>query len=185
MTVDNDNIGEWLNNMAELEDRLKYDYEVPEELIDGFRKATLGFGGLSKQERLDAALPICSYLLKGLKEFKKSDKEGGSPNRRMKMLPPSVLNSVAIEVLSVLTEDFQELPELGALVAEIFCSHSSALWPFAVILSVMVASCTVIPTSGSRPRSVRSPSNSSAFDSPTPKQFSRAPRMKRLPPGNR
>ncbi len=108
-------------------------------------------------------------------------------------VPPSAVASVAparrsfaddhiLQFLVLLAKD--PLVEPGndrARVSAILALHSSPDVPSATIRRVIVASCTVIPTSGSRPRAVMSPSSSSQADSPNPKQFTRARRITRPP----
>ena len=60
-----------------------------------------------------------------------------------------------------------------ASVGAIFARHSVTVRPRAAMRSVMVPSCTVIPTKGSRPRRIRSGSIASTALSPAPKHLIR------------
>jgi hypothetical protein len=120
MTMDDDEIGEWLERIGDIVRKLKR-AGVPQKLIDDFQKATLG--PINKQQSIAALSGLTDYLLARLVEIKKAEIEGSAPHRLQGMMPKSIIASTTMEILDFHTNDFEGSPNLRKLVTSLLDIH--------------------------------------------------------------
>jgi hypothetical protein len=113
---DHGEYGKRLERIGWIIERLEYDHDAPEEIIEGLKVARIRLTKPNPDEMADILSMIAQYLLEKIRAHEKA---GPSRVRADGQMPTSLVAAIGLELLDAATDNFKPYPQLREVMVQL------------------------------------------------------------------